>query len=78
MAKVRITSDGVDGTVVTEDGKMIEGIYSAYIYIGANEITSVNLDIKGTPVNIEGVVDEVELICSICLHTTKHKCSETI
>ena len=76
--KVTVYSDGVgnDAKILSEDGKVLEGMYSAQINIEAGSIVTVELQLKAQAVSIQnGTVTECNLVCSLCGGVEEHVCS---
>lgn len=74
---VHVYSDGTaDETRVTlDDGTdLTKNITSLVLSIEANALNVVELTLKGTPVDIDATINGVEIICSICRHSSSHIC----
>ena len=75
--EVFISSEGVSGSqahVVGKDGNPISNVRSATIYLAANEITSVVLEIAVPYVAVKARVEEISFTCAVCAGQVKHKC----
>lgn len=77
--KLTVHSNGVDGVVVTEDGERIDGVRSVTVRIEPRDLTRVDIEVVGIPVNItDAVVDEVTMTCPVCEHSTTHRCNKEL
>lgn len=75
---IRVTSNGVDGLVITSDGNKLEDVVGVTVTMGVREPTHIDLEMIAIPIDIEGEVDEVRLECNLCGHNTGHYCRETV
>lgn len=73
---VRIHSDGFGqgSLVIDEDGKKVENVSSATVWISAGEPTRVDLEIWMPVVNASGIVQSITFICPCCDETITHEC----
>jgi hypothetical protein len=79
MKKITIHSDGYGGkgsVVLDEDGKEIESVRSATIFVEAGEITRADLTVNMVNVVVQGEVDTVTAECPICKERMDHKCGQ--
>lgn len=76
--KVRITSNGMDGLVITSDGNRLEDVVGVTVTMAVREPTRVDLEMIAVPLDIEGEVEAVRLECGVCGHNTSHYCRETV
>jgi len=76
MKRLSIHSDGFGpGTfILDEDGKKLEGVVSATIYLEASEPNRVSLDILVPSANMTVHLDNVTLICPSCKEGFDHRC----
>jgi hypothetical protein len=63
-----------DVKITLEDGTEITGVRGAVIWLEANEVNRVSLDIHLPAVEIEAEVPSVELTCPICQESVTHAC----
>jgi len=71
---VTIHSDGFGGVVVTEDGKKLENVRDATIWLEAGEATRVDLTFIMMPLNVTGGINEVTFECPVCSDSHSHEC----
>lgn len=76
VKKIRIHSDGFgnDAVIMDEDGKTLDNVVDATIYMTPREPNRINLEFIATPVNVAGSVDEVTLTCPCCEESFTHNC----
>lgn len=74
--QVRIQSDGngMDTVISDADGKVIDGVTEASIYLAANELNEVSLTVLAPRVDAHGVVTGVTLLCPVCTEHVEHEC----
>jgi hypothetical protein len=74
--QVRIQSDGngMDTVITDADGKVIDGVTEASIYLAANELNEVSLTLLAPRIDAHGTVTSVTLLCPICTETVEHEC----
>lgn len=74
--QVRIQSDGngMDTVISDADGRVIDGVTEATVYLAANELNEVSLTLVAPRVDAHGNVTSVTLLCPICTEQVKHEC----
>jgi hypothetical protein len=74
--QVRVISDG-DGantTITDSDGKTLENVIEATVYLRAQELTEVSLTLIAPRVDAHGTVTDVTLLCPVCIEHVEHQC----
>lgn len=74
MVSVYADEHGHSAKVINEDGTVVEGIRSVTVYIEAGQFNRVEIELNGTPVQVQGTVGEVQLTCMSCGGIEDHKC----
>lgn len=76
MKKLSIHSDGFgSGTVIIdEDGRQLEGVVDATIWLEAREPNRVDLTIMVPSINVTVHVEGVTLVCPLCKADQEHEC----
>lgn len=75
--EVFISSEGISGSqahVVDSGGRELSNVRSATIYLAANEITSVSLEIAVPYVAVKAHVEEIVFACPVCTASMTHHC----
>lgn len=81
MRQLTIHSDGYGGqgtVILDEDGNKIEGVFSATIYMEANRINEVTLEVQAAKTVVKATLKEVNFICPLCEDRVEHKCEEEL
>lgn len=78
--QIIVTSDGTgfDTKVVNSDGNEIKGIRALTIYVEAQSLNQVTLEVMGAKLDVVTNVDAVVMKCPICEFEHTHQCNETI
>lgn len=78
--QIRIQSDGTSlDTVITDaDGKSLDYIKGATVYLGAGDVNLVNLELAFPAVDIHATPQDHLFICVCCGETVTHSCSSTL
>lgn len=74
--QVRVISDGdgMNTTITDADGKALENVTDATVYMHAQELTEVSLTLVAPRVDAHGTVTDVTLLCPVCAEFVEHQC----
>lgn len=74
---IRIISDGTGpGTVVTDgQGTIIENVGAVTLWMAAGELNHADITVFDVSIDVKAEVGDIEMVCPICEHTEKHKCT---
>lgn len=73
---LRIQSDGTGRDTIVSDsnGRVIDGITSAVIYMQGHEANEVSLTIIVPETDVHAVLESLEMKCPFCAQTIEHTC----
>lgn len=74
---VRVQSDGTpqDTVITLDDGKVLDKVMSATVYLDAKQPPTVDLEMCMPVVDVHALPDVFHFVCPCCGHGMSHECA---